>query len=158
MYLDRAKERFQELNQLLKIPMSVHPCTVEQVRKLEENIKLKLPKAYQEFLLWMGNGGGFFASDSFSWEKVGNVNRDLAIELLNENNYLGSLPDDAIVFIFYHGGYRFAFIREGEGDNPPVHVFQEKVPVAELIWNYSTTIEEHCLKTIEWWINDLRYS
>src|SRR5579883_3062029 len=58
MYLDKAKEKEGNLHQT-GIAQFI-PCTEEQVASLEDWYGHALPRAYREFLFWMGSWGGGF--------------------------------------------------------------------------------------------------
>ncbi len=148
MYLVESKLRFASLEKIEEFRENLHPCRLEEVEGLAKKLEFKLPESYVEFLLWTGNGGSFFAGHEFDVKRVGTTNIENAYELLNEYNELAKLPDDSIIIIFYQGAYMFDFIRSSEGDNPPVHRVSEAENGLEFIWNFSTDLEEHCLKKI----------
>jgi hypothetical protein len=148
MYLNKSKSEFTCLEKCEAFLGKLYPCSLEEVDELEKKIELKLPASYVEFLLWTGNGGGFFAGHEFDVKRVGTVNVGSARELLNEYNKLSELPNDAIIIIFYQGGYMFDFIQPSEGDDPPVHRVSESEDGLEFIWRFSNNLEEHCLKKI----------
>lgn len=150
MYLDKAKERFQALLARRGGFNNVRPCTNDEVQSLERSLGIKLPKAYQEFLLWMGRGGGFLGGEEFDWMRVRDDNRRKAIEIMEFCNYPNPLSDDAIIFLVYQGIDAFAFIRASEGDNPPVHLFGEGESHDQITWNFSKDLEEFCLKRIDY--------
>lgn len=152
MYLDKAKQKFQVLQQLRGEQGVPKPCSNEQVEFLSKELDLTLPAAYIEFMLWAGLGGGCFGGDEFDYERVSSSNKAKAYGLLNHYKQLESFPDDAIIFLFYQGGYAFEFIRASEGDNPPVHQAIETELGLQIRWKFSKTLEEHCLKAIEYLI------
>ncbi|MBI4782430.1 MAG: SMI1/KNR4 family protein [Oscillatoriophycideae cyanobacterium NC_groundwater_1537_Pr4_S-0.65um_50_18] len=94
---------------------------------------MSIPKAYQEFLLWTGNGQGLLAGDYHNWGYVASTNRNNALGIMQLAEHSPNLPEDAIVFIIYQGDHSFSFIRSSEGDNPPVHMFLERGDRAEMI-------------------------
>jgi hypothetical protein len=100
------------------------PCTLEEIIAIEKTFKIKLPQAYQDFLLTMGHSGGDFLKGSDCFYKQLPLLKEWAIELLEENNFTEPLPDDAFVF-FMHQGYQFSFFRLSEGDNPPIYFYYE---------------------------------
>ncbi len=122
MYLDEAKARFETSG--LIHPKDLSPCTPNEVRVLEDMLKLTLPSSYKEFLYWGGHSAGplLRGSDCF-WEHLLNI-QQWAGELLEENNSPVRLPNDAFV-ILLHQGYTFMFLRTTEGDNPPVYRYLE---------------------------------
>ena len=84
----------------------------------------------------MGKGGGSILKGSDCFYAHLPHLKQWAIELLEENNFSGVLPDDAFVF-FMHQGYQFAFMCISEGDNPPVYYYNEsyKPPTFVLAYN-----------------------
>jgi hypothetical protein len=106
MYLDMAKNRFQELYRFgYSTPI---PCTKEEVEDLNKWVGHPLPEAYQEFLLWMGHsGGGFLNGSDCFYEHLKNIQVE-AKELLREDHFPGVIPENAFVF-FMHQGYQFIF-------------------------------------------------
>ena len=122
MKLTKSKTKFNSYGGI--ITNKTQPCTEEEVRLLENNLKCRFPEAYREFLLWMGHGAGTFlqGTDIF-YEHVQRIQK-WAKELLSENSFPKSLPDDAIVFMM-HQGYQFMFFRISEGDNPPIYYYHE---------------------------------
>ncbi len=147
MYLDKAKARFQDLEQLNRDIYKNQPCSPKEVERLEHDLKLKLPEAYREFLLWCGHGCGFLISDRYFWGGVrGASYRELLEEEMKIQNLpMTLIPSDAIVFYVNQGGYVYAFILTSEGDNPPVHTFWDD----QLRWNHADSIEQFCLERIE---------
>lgn len=144
MYLERAKRRLEEINEMKKRfkEMGIEgsdwgelrlnepePCTEDEVKALEEKLGRTLPEAYKEFLLWMGKGvgkGNLMAGEDFfvwNWEKEQEMLK-LVRELFEEDEFPGELPEDAFVFLF-HQGYSFLFFRLSEGDDPPVYLWIE---------------------------------
>ncbi|HEY9640407.1 MAG TPA: hypothetical protein V6C57_07985, partial [Coleofasciculaceae cyanobacterium] len=83
---------------------------------------------------------------------VASTNRNNALGIMQLSEHSPNLPEDAIVFIIYQGGHSFSFICSSEGDNPPVHMFLERGDRAEMIWNYSPTLEEFCLMVMRGWV------
>lgn len=134
-YLDEVKKVLEE-HPILNLSNQFYPCTEEEVAELEKKVRLKLPKAYREFLLWSGHGLGNFdiGSDIFYEADLVALQQD-ARDLLDENNFPQELPDDAYVF-WMHGGYMFTFFRVSEGDNPPVHYYNEGLHKTDFAWNH----------------------
>lgn len=122
MYLDKVKKQLKELR--LVSPDKFLGCTTDEVKRLEQQLKISFPAAYQEFLLWMGHGAGQFLQGSDCFYKHLPHLQNWAIELLQENNFPEPLPEDAFVF-FMHQGYQFSFFRLSEGDNPPIYSYCE---------------------------------
>jgi hypothetical protein len=118
VYLNNAKSLFRANDDK---PV---PCTPDEVRALEQQVGLVLPEAYKEFLLWMGHGAGGFLQESNCFYRHLLHNQQMAVALLEESNFPGSLPQDAFVFYNYEG-YQFVFFRVSEGDNPPLYYYHE---------------------------------
>ncbi|MBD2019532.1 SMI1/KNR4 family protein [Leptolyngbya sp. FACHB-36] len=149
MYLDKAKESFTRLSQISRVSREACPCTLDEVQELENSLGLPLAKAYKEFLLWAGENGGYFSSDRANWQHV-RRNREDALEIMQEDGVSEDLlPRDAIVFVVYHGGSRFAFIRASEGDDPPVHEYCETFDSIGIRWNFARNLDEYCVRRIK---------
>jgi hypothetical protein len=114
-----------EMYNKLNFP-AANGCAVSDIQALEKKLDQPFPAAYFEFLAWMGNGAGTFLEESRCFFRhAATLKRD-AIELLQENNFPESLPPDATA-VWMHQGYQFLFITAGEGDNPPVHWYHERL-------------------------------
>lgn len=121
-YLDKAKSIHANL--FPKEAAQVIPCTNEEVALLEETLDLKLPKAYQEFLLWMGKyGGDFWTGYAGFYHEIDNIN-SWARELLQESSSKLSLPQTAFVFYWDYAQLFYFFLMDA-GDDPTVYVFIE---------------------------------
>jgi hypothetical protein len=124
MYLDKAKEKEGNLHQT-GIAQFI-PCTEEQVASLEDWYGHALPRAYREFLFWMGSwGGGFLIGSHCFYGELKDI-QTWAKDLLREDEYPGTLPEDAFVF-WMHQGYQFYFFRCHEGEDPPVYYYLESL-------------------------------
>lgn len=138
MYLDKVKTHFKQLD--LVSSGELIPCSPEEIRALEEQLGLSLPGAYKEFLLWMGHNAGSFLRGSDCFYQDLRHLREWAIELLEENDFSETLPNDAFVF-FMHQGYQFAFLRTCEGDDPPVYYYHEGMDQTSFIRAYRSFSE-----------------
>ncbi|WP_234300941.1 SMI1/KNR4 family protein [Sphaerospermopsis aphanizomenoides] len=100
------------------------PCSELEIIQLEKTQGINLPRTYKDFLKIMGHGADKFlrGSDCF-YEHLPQL-QVWAKQLLLENDFPQSLPDDAFVF-FMHQGYQFSFFRLSEGDNPPIYSYCE---------------------------------
>ncbi len=98
------------------------PCTEEEVRVIEEQLKLRLPEAYRSFLLWMGHGAGRLMQglDCF-YEHLLDF-QSKARFLLAQHECRSSIPEDAFIFFMLEDRC-FSFIRTSEGDNPPIYTY-----------------------------------
>jgi len=122
VYLDTVKQQLQQLG--LVQPDELVGCTASEISKLQQELGISLPKAYQEFLLEMGHGAGQFLRGTDCFFKHLPYLREWAIDLLEENKFPQPLPNDAFVF-FMHQGYQFSFFLVSEGDDPPIYSYCE---------------------------------
>ncbi|OIP75956.1 MAG: SMI1/KNR4 family protein [Oscillatoriales cyanobacterium CG2_30_44_21] len=118
---------FEELPFLIKqvfVSNKTKSCSLDEIAELEKQCGFNLPNIYRLVLLEMGHGAGdFWAGEDCFYDCLPLV-QTWAKELLLEDNFPISLPDDAFVF-FMHQGYQFDFFRFSEGDNPPVYSYLE---------------------------------
>ena len=136
-YLENAKKIYDSY-----FSETPAPCTQEQVEHVEQFLHLKLPVAFVEYLLWMGQWADMMRGSDFFYWPLFDL-REGAETLMAHTECQETLPQDAIVF-FMHGGNQFMFIRTSEGDDPPVYFYGGKNP-------YFTKPFEHfssCLEAI----------
>jgi hypothetical protein len=100
------------------------PCSDLEIIQLERQQGINLPSTYKDFLKMMGHGAGKFLRglDCF-YQHLPKI-QEWAKQLLVENDFPQTLPEDAFVF-FMHQGYQFSFFRLSEGDNPPTYSYCE---------------------------------
>lgn len=122
MYLDRVKNQLIELKLLRQDELV--GCTRDEVMAIEQQLGISLPRAYQEFLLSMGRSAGQFLRGSDCFLNHIPQLQEWAVELLQENNFAESLPEDAFIFLM-HQGYQFSFFRVSEGPDPPTYSYCE---------------------------------
>jgi hypothetical protein len=85
---------------------------------------INLPRTYKDFLKIMGHGAGkFLRGSDCLYQHLPQI-QEWAKQLLVENDFPQTLPEDAFVF-FMHQGYQFSFFRLSEGDNPPTYSYCE---------------------------------
>jgi hypothetical protein len=131
MYIDASIER---LDGLPVIPgLERRGCSREEIRALERELPdgLSLPAAYVEFLASLGHGSGFLlrGEDAFHAGVLAAQRQRRLEELMSSDRYEGSLngvfaPDMLMIFQ-HHGGEFVRFVRLTEGDDPPVHWFED---------------------------------
>nr|BBH93157.1 hypothetical protein KTA_13560 [Thermogemmatispora argillosa] len=126
MYLDRVQARVRQYPQLYG---RWQPCYPSWANWLEQQLGLRFPPAYREFLLWLGHwSGGLLDGISCCWMHLEFNQRWARGDLVEQEplrlpTLVNALPPDAL--IFWREGYdRFAFFRSGEGDDPPVYSWQ----------------------------------
>lgn len=136
MYLTTVQKRKEESPFL----RDDHPigCTTEEIEALETFIGGCLPQAYREFLVWMGHSCGQFLRGSDCFYSRLKAMQASARELLQEDHYAHTLPEDGFVF-FMHQGYYFLFLRLTEGDDPPIYSYLENTDQPE----QSTMMKEY---------------
>ena len=122
MYLDKVKKQLIELQ--IVSPDQLLGCTLDEIIGLEQRLEISLPVAYKEFLLLMGHSASKFLQGSDCFFKHLPYLREWACEILQENKFSKTLPEDAFVF-FMHQGYQFSFFIISEGDNPPTYSYCE---------------------------------
>ncbi len=154
MHLEKSKKKFHQLLEVVEKPLWFQPCTLEEVDELRGFLQLSLPEAYEEFLLWVGHGCEILDSHGGHFSSSNGVNlQELAFGIMEDNEALETLPDDAIVFWIFDEAYSFAFIRASVGDDPPIHYFSglqrdangqyQNHPSVQ--WNWCSTLDKLCL-------------
>jgi hypothetical protein len=169
MYLEKSRKRFNRLVDLLNQHYeethfshrccSWSSCTFEEIIQLKHFLNLSLPKAYEEFLLWMGKGcnvlesyGGHYSTKEVNLQELGH-------EIMEADESRETLPEDAIVIWLFDESTEFAFIRASEGDNPPIHHFGAAVeggyplPNSTIQWNWYPNLDELLLALINDYIS-----
>ena len=63
--------------------------------------------------------------DSFSFFNYLLKIQEVAVELLEENQFPEPLPPDAFVFYMHLSGLFFMFFKTSEGNNPPIYIYEE---------------------------------
>lgn len=118
---------------MVKTEELVKGCTDEEINSIVKLQNKSLPKAYLEFLKYMGNGNEILRGSSYtpSWffdeDIEGNALLQYSIDLLEENNNKDlKLTDNDFVFML-HQGYMFYVIKLDEGDNPPIYYYDESI-------------------------------
>ncbi len=150
-YLAKAKKLFPRFVQLMEEKGEFHQyesCTEQKIDQIEQFLDLLLPAAYREFLLWSGEQCTFMDEMGLPFYSSTEVDlRRIALDILNMNEAMDTLPEDAIVIVIFDETASFAFIRVSEGDNPPVHLFGPSNEEFRTLmqWNWFETIEELCL-------------
>ncbi len=139
---------FEELPFLVKQVFArnkTKPCSWYEINKLENQVGSKLPQMYREILTHIGHGAGDFWAGEDCFYKHLPLIQKWARELLLEDSFPVSLPDDAFVF-FMHQGYQFDFFRLSEGDNPPVYSYLEGQTEGEFIKIYEKITDFFCVE------------
>lgn len=119
MFINKLKENYL-INDELMIG-----CSEEEVKKLEEKFKIKLPKLYRNFLLKMGHlAGGFWKDDYYSYDYLigdkfdGDSLNDILIAKIIDNYPDKSLPENIFAFWCEPGDLIYCFLVEDNIDNP----------------------------------------
>lgn len=110
----------------------------EKISFFEGKYMLRLPKAYRQYLLWMGNdiAGVFRGSEWFLKDLVDN--NQFLPEFLDENKVPYNKKKNPICF-FSHQGYMAAWFYLNESDNPDCYFYSEvnSNSIAELDGRFS---------------------
>lgn len=121
-YLLNAYEHYHEYVDILGLPVG---CSDEKILFTQKQMGLEFPKAYREFLIWMGNDkdGLFRGTDCFLEDLPGN--RDGLIDLLEDNKIDYSCPKECVVFYLHQGYIAFWFTLENENNDPICYGYSE---------------------------------
>lgn len=119
MYLETIKSLYQSLSIYKPIP-----CTREEILLLEYDLKITIPDAYKEFLMWAGHDAGFLLRGSnYRISDIKEI-QGWAVELLKENGLREILPPIRYVFL-EHQGYTFLYFTTLTSNNPDVYQYEE---------------------------------
>ncbi|NOV02956.1 SMI1/KNR4 family protein [Paenibacillus planticolens] len=101
-----------------------HGCSEAEIKILEQEMGIKLPETYRQYLLAVGHySGRLFQGTDTNFSQIKELQSE-TVELLRENNNPVVLPDSTFVFSM-HQGYEIRFFKLNEGDNPPVMEWYE---------------------------------
>jgi hypothetical protein len=130
MYLDNLRIRYLSYD----LEETRH-CVESEILELEQKLGFRFPKAYREFLLWMGgNCGdlselvhphGYYSSTYIVSELPELVEK--ASEILKETKASLELPENILVFQAYrhiNDPQHFRFL-DTQSDDPAVYIFRE---------------------------------
>lgn len=145
MFLSNAQKRLYEWG--IVNANEIKPCSVEEVRLLQKIVNINLPEAYQEFLLLMGHGAGCLFEGSHIFYKDIIQIQKWAVDLLAENHFPVTLPNDAIV-IMMHQGYQFMFLCSSHGNNPPIYYYNEAITDQDFVCLH-TNLNDFLINEIE---------
>jgi SMI1/KNR4 family protein SUKH-1 len=100
----------------------VTDAEIQEIRR--DQALPSLPGRYVEFLRTMGRDAGplLRGTDAFYPAIIGL--RQEAVNLLEENNVAGLVPDDAVIFAM-HQGYQLYWMLGWAAADPPVRMYQE---------------------------------
>jgi hypothetical protein len=146
VYLEKAKKRAEDFYRLTGT--HPYPCAIEEVEELECWSGHRLPEAYREFLLWMGKGGGGFLQGSDCFYRDLKDLPSAVLELLEEDQFVGKLPENVFVF-FLHQGYQFNFFYFDDGDDPPIYWYLEEIPARASFVQLYSCFSEFILAELE---------
>jgi len=153
-YLTEVKTFINKYPQLVS---ELVGCSERQIDDLENKLNLTLPRAYKEFLRWMGVKGGLLlrGSDVYYGYLIGSVWQspdasmlNHGVELLNEHGFDGNKLLENSVVIMSHQGTAIQYIKVNEGENPPVYLFAEQGKwLEEGPSKWANSYSEHLMKT-----------
>ena len=119
-------------------------CSPKEIRKVEAEAQISLPRFYVRFLESMGKGAGYFLRGSSVFYPELLQLRRYAEELLREMGFPFQLGERDFVF-FVHQGYQFAYFQVDAGDDPRVWCFEEEWEAPEDKWG---TLSEFFLAVV----------
>lgn len=94
-------------------------CSETEIKSLEQEMAIKLPGSYRQYLLAVGhNSGRLFQGTDMRFSQLKELQYE-AKELLRENNHPILMPESSFVFSM-HQGYEIKFFELSRGDNPPI--------------------------------------
>ena len=118
-------------------------ATEDEIIALEKQLGFNLPRMYRDIFSQIVHGAGNFWAGEDCFYKHLPLIQIWAKELLLEDEFPESLPNDAFVF-FMHQGYQFNFFKLSEGDNPPVYSYLEGQTEREFIKTYEKFTDFFC--------------
>lgn len=132
------KKNYEEVYKFIsETDKTVIGASKDEIERISRFQNKSLPKAYLEFLEYMGGGNDILRGSAytpacfFDEEVKGNALLQYSLDLLEENNNTDvKLTDNDFVFMM-HQGYIFYVIKLDEGDNPPVYYYSEDVEPAQ---------------------------
>lgn len=100
---------------------NVQACSEEDIKKIEDELTLKLPSLYREFLMICGRGSGLFLKEDFShYEYLIDIQK-FGSELRNDCGYVPAKKGDLVIATNWDDVINYINVFEGE--NPPVYTF-----------------------------------
>jgi hypothetical protein len=124
-------------------PESVKGCTEAEVTRLENELGVRLPSAYRDFLRVMGHRAGkFLVGTDYCYPEVVNLQHAFR-RFWGRAGAGGPFPDGAVVFLA-HQGYIFLFFdARGCPDDPPVLSVTDRAPApVQLFGRFSDWLRE----------------
>lgn len=132
MYLDRVHRRLGELAELGCVEIDdMVPCTEDDLVALERQLGGRLPGAIRELYLWGGRdlGSLFNGMDVVDCSmQIKHDYRPGCRETLEEAGEDPAILDAHTLVIQMDYDGQFSFVRNNEGDDPPVYTHNEQEP------------------------------
>jgi hypothetical protein len=108
----------------------IEGCSEEELRELEEQHDIELPKAYKSFMRHLGKGAGnFWMGSDWTYPKVNNLKEyaEKSLEMFDVD-----FEFEENDFVFYGlQGHTYRFFNTENGDDPPVYKYRENRDQAE---------------------------
>lgn len=123
-YLSEAKEIYYSfISHRHGEPKGV---TSEQIIDFELRFQVKLPEAYKQFLLWMGDDRkGVFKGSNWFFEDI--LENEFILREILEDNNLNYIDDKRVICFFSHQGYMASwFYIPCESENPECYFIKEE--------------------------------
>lgn len=93
-------------------------CTLTQIEVLQERCRIRLPKAYKEYLFLIGENHRLYDSGiGFCYDEIEDIQEE-ALSLVKEEGYV--IKDDFwVIDILYNDHFHFFYLKDG--DNPSIY-------------------------------------
>lgn len=124
------------------LPHAIRPASEAEVAAVEQRLGHPLPAALHELLIWCGHGLGNLMRDAlFLLPALLDHHKHIhtqATRLLQADGIAIEQLEQAIIFFMRHDT-QFAFVRTGEGEDPPVYFYttgDEIVPISSSVSAY----------------------
>lgn len=106
-------------------PYEIKGCSVDEINKLEEYTKLKLPSIYKDFLMALGHGAGnFWKGTDFRYHSLFDFREEAINDVLSKEEDYFKLKDNYFIFVKHQGYLLWYFEIDGNND-PPIYLYKE---------------------------------
>jgi SMI1 / KNR4 family (SUKH-1) len=110
-------------------------CSNEEILEMEKYYGFKFPEAYREYLSIMGKNSHYIGAYSqgfafWNYQYIKDYSKEI-IEYYNKEHGTVSQYEDSFIIIAMSDEC-FNFMKNGEGDNPPVYSFWSDGPGTEI--------------------------
>lgn len=149
MYLDKLKNLVASLDGITSA--DILPCTQDEIDQLEQEMAVKFPAVYKEFLLWCGRKLGRVVWDDRFYYPFQPSMKEEAIEPFKLYQRGKSINLENVVVILTHEGSSYLFILTNEGDDPPVYLLENDGTVTLYFPHYSDYLYVEAIPYLKWY-------